>query len=153
MILVKKLDDNSAPALIDHIGWRVTRLSRQWKAVFDAEMIRLGHAWMTEARGAVIGHLRPGGLSQSALTAAMGISKQAVQQLVDELADEGIVERVPDPADGRGKIVRFTRKGVRALDESNAVKAQIEAEWRAALGTERFDALAAALDALSAKLG
>src|ERR1700754_1568264 len=103
------------------------------------------------------GHLRcrderPGGLSQSALTTAMGISKQAVQQLVDELVEEGIVERAPDPADGRGRIVRFTRKGVRALEESNAVKLQIEAEWRSALGGSRYDALVAALDELSARI-
>ena len=151
--MVKHLDDNSTPPLIDHIGWRLTRLSRQWKVLFDAEMIRRGHGWMTEARGAVIGHLRPGGLSQSALTAAMGISKQAVQQLVDELVAEAIVERVPDPSDGRGRIVRFTRKGVTALDESNAVKGAIDAEWRAALGDVRYEELVLSLEALSAKLG
>ncbi|HQZ13146.1 MAG TPA: MarR family transcriptional regulator [Devosia sp.] len=149
--MVKKLDEKSAPALIDHIGWRLTRLSRQWKAEFDAEMVRRGHGWMTEARGAVIGHLRPGGLSQSALTAAMGITKQAVQQLVDDLAAEGIVERVPDPSDGRGRIVRFTGTGISALEESNAVKLQIEAEWRAAIGSEPFDRLVAALDGLNAR--
>lgn len=151
-LLVKQLDDNSAPPLIDHICWRLTWLSRQWKVRFDAEMIRRGHGWMTEARGAVIGHLRPGGLSQSALTAAMGISKQAVQQLVDELVAEAIVERVPDPSDGRGKIVRFTRRGIAALEESNAVKEAIEAEWRVALGGARYDAMVEALDALSARL-
>ena len=151
--LVKPLDDNAPPPLIDHIGWRLTRLSRQWKVLFDAEMTRRGHAWMAEARGAVIGHLRPGGLSQSALTAAMGITKQAVQQLVDELVAEGIVERVPDPADGRGRLVRFTRKGIRALEESNAVKQQIEAEWRAALGSARYDALVEALDQLNSEVG
>ena len=149
--MVKQLDDNSMPPLIDHIGWRLTRLSREWKALFDAEMVRRGHAWMTEARGAVIGHLRPGGLSQSALTAAMGISKQAVQQLVDELVAEGIVERAPDPEDGRGRIVRFTSRGIGALEESNAVKLAIDAQWREALGDARYDALVEALDALHAR--
>ena len=104
MRLVKKLDDNSLPPLIDHIGWRLWRLARQWKIEFDAAMAERGHGWMAEARGAVVGHLRPGGLSQSELPAALGISKQAVQQLVDELVAEQIVERVPDPRDGRGKI-------------------------------------------------
>src|SRR5690606_5309316 len=102
--MVKKLDDLEP---IAHVGWRITLVARQWKARFDAEMRRHGQSWMTEARGAVIGHLRQGGMPQSALPAAMGISKQAVQQLVDELVAEGIVERVPDPADARGRIVRF----------------------------------------------
>jgi DNA-binding MarR family transcriptional regulator len=151
--MVKRLDESSAPALIDHVGWRVTRLSRQWKVLFDAEMVRLGHVWMTEARGAVIGHLRPGGQSQAALTAAMGISKQAVQQLVDDLVADGVVERAADPSDGRGKIVRFTRKGIRALEDSNAVKLRIDRAWRKQLGGARYDAFLAALDDLSEASG
>lgn len=146
--MVKQLDENSATRLIDHVGWRVTRLARRWKAEFDAAMIDRGHAWMTEARGAVIGHLRAGGQPQSALPAAMGISKQAVQQLVDGLEAEGIVERIPDLKDARGRIVRFTSRGLEALAVSNEVKRRIEAEWRKALGAERFDAFLAALTAL-----
>lgn len=147
--MVKELDDRSGPALIDHIGWRVTRLSRQWKDEFDREMVRLGQSWMTGARGAVISHLRPGGLSQAALTARMGISKQAVQQLVDNLVADGIVERAPDPGDGRGKLVRFTRKGIRALEESNEAKRAIEARWRKKLGETRYAGLVAAIDTLT----
>ncbi len=143
-----QLDDNQAPTLIDHVGWRLWRLARQWKVEFDAEMLRRGFPWITEARGAVIGQLRPGGLPQSALTAALGISKQAVQQQVDELVAEGAVERVPDPADGRGKIVRLTRRGIASIVEGNEVKRAIEQRYIAELGEQKFAALNEALDAL-----
>ena len=69
------LDDKSPPTLIDHVGWRLWRLARRWKEEFDAEMIRRGYPWITEARGAIIGQLRPGGLPQSALSTALGVSK------------------------------------------------------------------------------
>ena len=49
------------PTLIDHVGWRLWRLARQWKTEFDGKMRERGYAWITEARGAVIGQLRPGG--------------------------------------------------------------------------------------------
>jgi len=147
--MVKPLDEKSVPALIDHVGWRLWRLARQWKAEFDVEMVRLGHGFMLEARGAVVGHLRPGGLSQSALTAAMGISKQAVQQLVDELVAEGVVERAPDPTDGRGRIVRLREKGIAAIADGNAVKQQIEARYGARIGVGRLAALNEALDDLA----
>lgn len=143
-----RLDENEVPTLIDHVGWRLWRLARQWKAEFDAEMLRRGYPWITEARGAVMGQLRPGGLPQSALTAALGISKQAVQQQVDELVAEGAVERVPDPQDGRGKIVRLTRRGVASIMEGNEVKRAIEARYIAEIGRERFAALNETLDAL-----
>ncbi len=147
--MVKQLDDNSLPPLIDHVGVRLWRMARQWKVEFDAAMAERGHGWMAEARGAVAGQLRPGGMSQSALPAALGISKQAVQQLVDELVAEGIVERVPDPRDGRGKIVQLLPKGIKAIADGNLVKQQIEARYRARIGAERLAALNAALDALT----
>jgi DNA-binding MarR family transcriptional regulator len=143
------LDENVAPTLIDHVGWRLWRLARQWKLEFDARMLERGYPWITEARGAVIGHLRPGGLPQSALTAALGISKQAVQQFVDELVSEGAVERVPDPADGRGKIVRLTAKGVASITEGNAVKRDIERRYRRRVGAERFAVMNEVLEELA----
>lgn len=146
--MVKPLDENSELALIDHVGWRLWRLARQWKVEFDAEMVRLGYGFMVEARGAVVGHLRPGGLSQSALTVAMSISKQAVQQLVDELVAEDVVERVPDPADGRGKIVRLRARGISAIADGNVVKLQIEARYAERIGAERLASLNQALDDL-----
>lgn len=147
--MVKTLDDNAMPPLIDHVGWRLWRLARQWKTEFDTAMAARGHGWMAEARGAVVGHLRPGGMSQSALPAAMGISKQAVQQLVDELVAEGIVERIPDPTDGRGRIVRLLPRGKQAIADGNEVKLEIEARYAGRIGAARLTALNAALDALA----
>jgi DNA-binding MarR family transcriptional regulator len=147
--VVKKLDDFSLPPLIDHVGWRLWRLARQWKDEFDTAMAERGHGWMAEARGAVVGHLRPGGMSQSELPAAMGISKQAVQQLVDELVAEQIVERVPDPGDKRGRIVQLLPKGIKAIADGNAVKLEIERRYGELIGTGRLEQLNRALDDLS----
>ena len=142
------LDEKSAPTLIDHVGWRVWRLARQWKEEFDGEMLRRGYPWITEARGAIIGQLRPRGLPQSALTVALGVSKQAVQQFVDDLVAEGAVERVADPDDGRGKIVRLTARGMASITEGNAVKRAIEKRYRKLVGAERFAVMQEVLDEL-----
>ncbi|MEO8758876.1 MAG: MarR family transcriptional regulator [Devosia sp.] len=144
-----KLDEKSAPALIDHIGWRLWRLARQWKIEFDDEMRARGYAWVAEARGAIVGHLRPGGLPQSALAGALGVSKQAIQQFVDELVSDGAVERVADPNDGRGKIVRLTTLGVAFIEEGNEVKRAIERRYRGKIGKQRLAELNAALDELA----
>lgn len=143
------LDDKFAPALIDHVGWRLWRLARQWKDVFDAEMLARGYPWVAEARGAVIGHLRPGGRPQSELAGLLGVSKQAIQQFVDELVGEGAVERVVDPADARGRIVRLTARGIGFIEEGNAVKREIEKRYARRIGKARLDALNVALDELA----
>jgi len=146
--LVKKLDDNLFPPLIDHAGWRIGRLFRQWKIEFDAQMVALGHGFMAEARGAVIGHLRPAGAPQAAIAAALGISKQAVQQLVDELEAEGVVSRIPNPEDARGKLVVLTPRGAEAMRAGNRVKQEIEQRYRDRLGEARFKAFMDALEAV-----
>jgi DNA-binding MarR family transcriptional regulator len=146
--LVKKLDEMEPPSLIDHIGWRLWRLSRHWKAEFEGEMTASGYGWMTQVQGEVVSHLRHKGVPQSELASVLGISKQAVQQHVDSLVELAVVERVPDPRDGRGRIVRLTKKGVEALAEGNRIKASIEQRYRSSLGSARFDEMTRSLDDL-----
>jgi DNA-binding MarR family transcriptional regulator len=141
--------DEKTPTLIDHVGWRLWRLAQQWKTEFDAQMLKRGYPWVVEARGGVIGHLRPGGRPQSELAALLGVSKQAVQQFVDELVEEGAVERVVDPKDARGRIVRLTARGVAFIEEGNAVKREIERGYAKRIGKARLEALNAALDELA----
>lgn len=83
------------------------------------------------------------------LARRMGISKQAVNQLVTELAGFGVIERVADPSDGRASLVRFTPKGKRSLFDGLAVLREIEGELRQQLGEARMDALHDALTRLN----
>ena len=149
--MVKPLDDISYPEPIDHIGWRLWRLAWAWKARFEAEMMGLGHAWFSEARSAVLAHLGPKGTPQSSLPGRMGLTKQAVQQLVDGLVRDGIVERRPDPDDRRGRIVALTPAGLAVMADADTVKRRIEADYRDLLGAGRFDGLSRALDELHEK--
>jgi DNA-binding MarR family transcriptional regulator len=147
--LVKSLDDI---ALIDHVGWRLWRLARLWKAAFERAMAARRLQWCSGARAELVGALRQEPLSQSELVGALGISKQAVQQVVDELSALGVVERHADPDDARARLVALTGKGRKALEESNAVKREIEARFRKALGTRRFAQLMDDLERLSREI-
>ncbi len=112
-------------------------------------MIARGHAWYSESRGAVMSFLRLQDRQQSLLAAHLNISKQAVQQLIDELVSEGIVERRSDPQDGRAKLIGLTTCGRKALSDSNDVKQEIEAQYRKILGSKDFNHLADCLERLS----
>jgi DNA-binding MarR family transcriptional regulator len=138
--MVKPLDENPVE-LLDHVGWRLWRISGQWKALFEAGMRARGYKWFGEARSNVVGFIGRNGLRQKQLVIRMGLSKQAVQQLVDELVEEGIVERRPDPADLRGNIVTFTRAGRAMLRDANAVKLCIEDTYRKKIGDREFHRL------------
>ena len=104
-------------------------------------MLALGHHWYAEARSSIIPYLDRTGTRQGLLVQRMGLSKQAVQQLVDDLEQEGIIERRPDPEDRRGKIVAFTKKGLKAQADANRIKREVEAAFRKKLGAQDFTKL------------
>jgi len=146
--MVKSLDENSE-SLPDHVGWRLWQANRAWQAEFAAGMRAAGHGWFTEARAALLGHLSRKGTRQSALIEKMAVTKQAVQQLLDGLEGEGVIVRVSDPEDGRGKLVHYTEKGLAALRDGDRVKRAIERNWVGRIGAEQFEALMQALRALA----
>ena len=151
-LMVKELDEKP-DTLSDHVGWRLWQASRAWQAEFAAAMRAAGHVWFSEARAGLLGHIPRNGTRQSALIERAAISKQAVQQLLDGLEAEGVLERLPDPRDGRGKLVRYTRKGLDALRDGDRIKLQIERGYIDRIGEQRFAALMDALRSLDAGQG
>jgi DNA-binding MarR family transcriptional regulator len=80
------------------------------------------------------------------------LTKPTVVYLVDDLEKLGCMERVPDPADGRAKLVRPTAKGRAAVEAARAAAAEIEAEWAALIGERRMRQLREALEELRERL-
>lgn len=100
------------------------------------------------AHTSVFPHVDLDGVRLTELARRMGISKQAVGQLVDELEAMGALERIPDPTDGRAKLIRFSREpGASVLDGLAALRG-FEAELEDALGARRMRSLHRDLSAL-----
>lgn len=57
-----------------------------------------------------------GALRIGELATASRVTQPGMTRLVSQLADAGLVERIPDPADSRATIVEATDAGIRALD-------------------------------------
>jgi DNA-binding MarR family transcriptional regulator len=93
-------------------------------------------------------HIDLGGTRLTELARRLGISKQAVAQLVDELEQMGAIERIPDPEDGRAKLIRFSRTAGRSLLDGMKHLQTIEAELARELGPARMHALQEGLSAL-----
>src|SRR3954469_10670230 len=130
-------------------GWEIAvELLRASRALIDATHERLadrGHPQMRPAHGYAFQAIGVEGLTASELGQALGITKQAAGQMVDELLRLGYVRREPDPADARRKRVTLTPHGIDALAQSAAVFEELCAEWDRGLpdGMTRDDLLAA----------
>ena len=73
-----------------------------------------GFADIRHAHGCVFRWVEPDGTRLTELAELAGHSKQAVGEFVCDLEAMGYVERVPDPLDGRAKIIRLTERGAEA---------------------------------------
>lgn len=83
----------------------------------------------------------PQGLRPSELAARRGMSKQAVNYLLGELERLGYLERRADPGDRRSKRIALTRRGTLAGHAIRDAVAEVERDWAARLGEERFGEL------------
>jgi DNA-binding MarR family transcriptional regulator len=90
---------------------------------------------------AVLSYPGPDGARPSELAERAGMSKQAMNQLLQSLEELGYIRRFADEADARARIVRFTDRGYAAWDKIFAILGEIEQEWRAELGRQEFDQL------------
>ena len=81
------------------------------------------------------------GMRVTDLADRLGMTKQSLGELATALERDGKLESVRDPADRRVRILRPTAAGLDAVAAAEGVIAEIEAEWRARVGPDRWDLL------------
>jgi DNA-binding MarR family transcriptional regulator len=88
----------------------------------------------------------------SELARYMGLTRQAIQRLTDDMASDGLVEFVPNPGDARAMHLLLTEAGKVAYDEA------LEREWQwtnaiaEGFDTEQLAAAVALLEAITQKM-
>ena len=84
---------------------------------------------------------RERGSRVSYLAQHANVTAQAMGELVDHMAAHGYVERVPDPTDGRARLVRLTERGHEAYRVAGTIVPGLERRWGAAMGEAEFQEL------------
>ena len=114
---------------------------RAMEARVFAGLAERGFDDLTPAQARVFQRIADRGSRVTELAEAAQVTKQTAGFLVDQLERAGYVERVPDPDDGRARLVRITERGARSVAASAGIVAEVEAEWTAHLGVRRMDQL------------
>ena len=104
------------------------------------------------AHGAVLRHIRPSGSRLTELAERAGMAKQSMAYLVEDLTGLGFLGSVPDPSDGRARLVRLTAKGRRLMAVMLALSAEAEEELAAKIGAAEMRTLRRVLEKVVAAL-
>jgi DNA-binding MarR family transcriptional regulator len=102
-------------------------------AEFVRRLDEKGYADLRPAHGIIFQELRNGGATGTELAKRLGVTKQAVSQILTELEQHGYVQRTEHPNGGRWRLVVLTDKALDHLAVAGPVLHQLESELAAQL--------------------
>ncbi len=107
----------------------------------------VAHLGLTSAWWQVLAALRysPMPLPTASIARNMGLTRQAVQRIVDVLAERGLVEFQSNPHHQRAKLVVLTAAGLSAVTGAENVVAPLDQAIADRIGSERLHAAIATL--------
>ena len=131
---------------------QVFRLNGALIALGDRLVAPLG---LTSARWQVLGAVAqaPEGLPTVEIARAMGLARQSVQRVVDEMARAGLLSFAPNPRHKRAKLVRLTPAGAAAFQKASALWAPLAQSILAEASPEGIAATCALLERVRNHLG
>jgi len=133
----------------EEVGLRYLELAHRVRRAVDERMVGAGLSLARTKTLRVLADRGP--LRQAELAAESGTAPRSVTQAVEALERDGLVERAPDPDDGRAKIVALTAAGTAALASGTDAGNEALRGIFGGLGEEGLAALADLLGALAAR--
>lgn len=120
------------------LGVLASRLSDSIQVELFERLAEQGHPDLQPRHGVVLAFLDEDGIRATELGRLAGRHKQIVGRMVDELAELGYVERRPDPADRRAKLVVPTERGLDQMRLGDQIVADIERRHADAVGRKTY---------------
>jgi len=116
---------------------------------FRQELVEAGYADIRPTHGCIFRFVREDGMRLTELAGLAGMTKQSIGEIVDDLADRGYVQRIPDPDDRRAKLICLTGKGEQAQRVGYRLFGEIERRWADRYGADRVAALRELLEEIA----
>ncbi len=133
-----------------HLGRMLLKLERKFTRQVLDKLAQDGLDDITLRHFVVIPYIDEGGIRAVEIARQVGISKQAVSKLVDELLQKGYVSLKADPDDGRASLVYMNAKGNDFLRRAIEHTKQVESSWQEVVGEKEFKVMKQAMKSLLA---
>ena len=103
----------------DHPLKLIVQITRSYARVVDQPLKNLGFAL---SQVPVLVSLKHAGtLSQTELAQIAQVEQPSMAQLLNRMERDGLVTRVPDPADGRSRLISLTADAIKRMPQGKAV--------------------------------
>jgi DNA-binding MarR family transcriptional regulator len=142
-------EDHGPPLL----GLLLRLLHQHWSQSMEAALRAAGFGDIRPPHANVFAFVPSGGIQVSELAQLSGVRKQTMAQVVEQLERMGYVERRPDPADRRGRLVFLTERGQAVRPVGAATGRHVEQQWAQLTSPETIQALRGSLERLLTELG
>jgi len=118
------------------LAFELGRVSRRWRTRLDE---RLKHTGQTQARWMALLQLsRSGPVSQRELAERVGVEGPTLVRLLDNLEEQGLIERQACEDDRRVKLVHLTPAADPVLKEITRISAELRHELLADVPQEKL---------------
>lgn len=108
-------------------------------------LTKAGFPTVSRAQSMLFANIGAGEQRATRLAANLGVTRQAIAQMITELEERGILKVTVDPMDRRARIVSFTEASTPLRFAAEDVLRQLEKELRRRIGDVHMTALVAAL--------
>jgi DNA-binding MarR family transcriptional regulator len=134
------------------IGLLLRLVYQHYAQEMEAALRKAGFGDIRPAAANVFPFVPPEGITVSRLAELARVRKQSMAQAVDQLERTGYVERRPNPADHRSRLVFLTPRGASVPPVTHAAAERVEQRWAQLTSPGEFEALRASLLRLLAEL-
>jgi DNA-binding MarR family transcriptional regulator len=132
----------SARVSRDDLGFLLAKAMQRWNELLAARFADAGFPEVRPSYGSVLVPLfEEDGLRMGELARRARLSKQTMTQMIRQLEVDGLVERRPDPSDGRAALIYLTKRSRQLEPVVAAVLGDLERLVRRRLSAERVRAL------------
>jgi DNA-binding MarR family transcriptional regulator len=127
------------------IGLLLRLVHQHYAQDIEAALREAGFGDLGPAHANVFPFVPAEGISVTELADLARVRKQTMAQAVEELERMGYVERLPNPRDGRSRLVFLTGRGASVKPVTHTAAARVEERWAKLTSPGELEALRASL--------
>ena len=126
------------PPLPQHVDAHVAVLAERVLQLVRHSLLAQDWGGLRIVHFRLLSSVPPSGATTTALSEPLSMTKQAVGQFVAQLEASGHLRRQADEQDRRRRVVVRTAVGDRTVAAVSSAVADLESQWAARVGTERY---------------